>query len=101
MDEIRPEKDPLKKIRSFLATDNYIFTDHATEQANKRKASVVDVLYVLKNGRHEEKKTIFSVKHQCWHYAINGMTTEGINLRVIVAVEKGLVIITVITIQRK
>jgi hypothetical protein len=100
MDKNRPEKDILKKIRHLIETDNYIFTEHANGQAKKRKTTIVDVLHVLRNGRHEEEKTIFSIKHQCWHYAINGDTIERSNLRVIVAIEDGLVIITVIKLHR-
>lgn len=99
-ERLETNKRILEKIKKLIESDNYIFTEHALNRQNERIIMPLDVLYVLKNGRHEEDKTSYSVKHQCWHYAITGNTTEGINLRVIITFEDELIIITVIKLTK-
>jgi hypothetical protein len=53
------------------------------------------VLYVLKTGAREDSKDLFDVKRQIWKYAIRGNTTDEISLRVIIAFEDEMIIITV------
>jgi hypothetical protein len=48
---------------------------------------------------HEKDKDLFDVKRQMWKYAIRGKTLDGINLRIIVAFEKEMVIITVMRLK--
>ena len=56
---------------------------------------------MLENGVHEKAKTTFDFKRQTWKYAIRGKTIDGIDTRVIIAFEKGMVIITVIKLVKK
>jgi hypothetical protein len=53
----------------------------------------------LKNGNREEEKELFDVKKQMWKYAIRGKTIDGVNLRVIVAFEEEMIIITVVRLK--
>ena len=72
---------------------------HALERQNQRLVDLKSVLCVLKNGIHEKDKDLFDVKRQMWKYAIRGKTLDGINLRIIVAFEKEMVIITVMRLK--
>ena len=72
---------------------------HALERQNQRLVDLKSVLGVLKNGIHEKDKDLFDVKRQMWKYAIRGKTLDGINLRIIVAFEKEMVIITVMRLK--
>ena len=76
--EFEEDRQVLEKIRRLIATDNYIFTEHALKRVDERKVSVFDALYVLKTGRHERDKTQLNSKYQVWNYAISGTTVDGI-----------------------
>ncbi len=89
----------LKKIREHVQKGTYIVSAHAFQRQNERLIDLKHVLYVLKNGAREEKKDLFDVKTQMWKYAICGKTIDGISLRVIVAFEDEMIIITVIRVK--
>lgn len=67
----------------------------------ERSVSFRDAIYVLKNGIHNQEKTAFDYKRQLWKYAIEGQTTDGTRLRVIVAFDKKMVVITIIKLVKK
>ena len=89
----------LQKIRGHVQKGTYIVSAHAMQRQNQRLVDLKHVLYVLKNGNHDEKKDLFDVKRQMWKYAICGKTIDGINLRVIVSFEEEMIIITVMRIK--
>lgn len=85
----------LRKIKAHVQKGTYIVSAHAFQRQNQRSIDLEDVLYVLKTGIREESKDLFDVKRQIWKYAIRGRTTEEINIRIIIAFEGEMVIITV------
>jgi len=89
----------LKMIRKKIDDGRYRFTKHAIEQQYNRDIDVPDVLSVLRNGTHEVRKTIFETKRQIWKYAIRGRT-EDKEVRVIVAFNDEMIIITVIDVKK-
>ena len=89
----------LRKIREHVQKGTYIISAHALERQNLRSVDLKDVLYVLKNGVRDEEKDLFDNKRQAWKYAIHGKTTENVNLRIIIAFENDMVIITVMGIK--
>ncbi len=89
----------LKKIREYLQQGTYIVSAHALQRQDQRLVNLQHVLYVLKNGNREEQKELFDVKRQMWKYAIRGKTIDGINLRVIIAFEEEMIIITVVRLK--
>ena len=88
----------LKKVRDHLTKGTYILVKHAIERQKERNIRLPDVLYVLEHGKHEQEKDEFNIKLQAWKYAIRGDTADRIDLRVIVAFQKEMVIITVMKI---
>lgn len=89
----------LKKIREYLQQGTYIVSAHALQRQDQRLVNLQHVLYVLKNGNREEQKELFDVKRQMWKYAIRGKTIDGIYLRVIIAFEEEMIIITVMRLK--
>ncbi len=91
----------LEKVKASIGSEDYRFSSHATKRGEERFISYQDALYVLTNGFHEKKKTIFDSKYRTWKYAIRGKTADSLDTRVVVAFEKGMVIITVIRLIEK
>ncbi len=94
-------KNLLEVIKKSIHNKNYRFSKHAAERGVERWISFNDAVHVLKNGTHNEKKTSFDPRKQTWKYAIEGKTIDGIDARIIVAFEKGMIIITIIRLMRK
>lgn len=93
------DKDLLEKIRQYISKGDYRVTYHAKERRGERLISVQDIEYVLLNGYHERGKTTYSVKFQTWNYAIRGNMEDNCEIRLIVALEKNLVVITAIKLK--
>lgn len=73
---------------------------HAIERQIQRKVSLRDIVFVLMHGFHEEGKDQFDVRRQSWRYAIRGKTPDNMDVRVVVAIENMVVVITVIKPER-
>jgi uncharacterized protein DUF4258 len=90
--------DPVAKAREYISRQAYRVSVHALQRLEQRSISLREILYVLKNGYHEEAYSVFEVKRQSWKYAIRGKTPDAVDLRVIVAFVEKMAIITVIEI---
>ena len=82
-------------IQQCIETGHYRFTKHAAEEQAKDSIDIQDTLYVLTTGTHNRKKTGFDNHHQMWKYAIEGKAEDRREVRVIVAITKDMLIITV------
>ncbi len=94
-------EDLLEKIRNHIENRKYRVTEHAISRQQLRSLKLPDILEVLRNGFHEKDKTIFSNKFQTWNYAIRGKAVDGGDVRVIVAFDKDMIIITAIRLPRR
>ena len=74
-------------------------SQHAVDRKTERSINLPDILFVLKFGHREKVKDSFDAKRQAWKYAIRGKTSGGVDVRVIVAVEETMVIITVMRVK--
>lgn len=89
------------KIIHCLERGLFRQSKHAIERESERKILLPDVLYVLKTGYHEKRKTAFDEIFQTWKYAIRGKTLDEIDIRVIIAFdETEMMIITVMHVVR-
>jgi hypothetical protein len=85
-----------EKICECIDTGKYVHSYHALERHKSREIGLEDVLYVLKHGIHEKRKTTFADDFQSWKYAIRGKTLDNDDIRVIIAFDdSGMIVITV------
>lgn len=83
-----------KEILKHLKEDRYRLAKHVDEELKEDDLDLNDALHVLKNGKHNPKKTEFNNKRQAWHYAIEGITKDLKKVRVIIAFVGVMLIIT-------
>lgn len=97
----RPAKHPslLRAIHAAVAAGDYLFVDHALKRLDERKVSQPEVVQVLMSGHHEKSKDQFDEGFQGWKYAIRGRTADRRELRVAVAFEGALLVVTVIDLK--
>ncbi len=89
----------LQRVKEHVHEGSYVLVRHAILRKDERQIHLPHILHVLKNGRHEKEKDFFDIKRQIWKYAVRGKTVDGVDLRVIVAFEEKMLIITVIRIK--
>lgn len=94
-----PQIDPLT-LEKNLRTWAYHFSNHATERLQERSITIPEVKYVLRNGSLEPAKHKFDPDNGDWTYAVRGTTIDGRELRVIVAIDDNLLIVTVIDLDK-
>jgi Domain of unknown function (DUF4258) len=99
----RPEQisDLKAKILECIEQERYIQSKHSIDRKAEREIELPDILYVLKTGYHEKKKTRFDEIYQAWNYAVRGNTVEGLDIRIIVAFSQdGMLMITVMHVTK-
>lgn len=101
-----PKKDKisdlLARVRLCIEHGTYLDTRHSNERQAERNINRPEILYVLKNGRHEKSKDQFHDKYNTWNYAIRGKTVDKRDIRVIVSFdENNMLLITAIDLGQR
>jgi hypothetical protein len=99
----RPPKHPslIQAIHTAVAAGDYVYVGHALKRLDERKVSQPEVEQVLMSGHHENARDQFDEKFQSWKYAIRGKTVDSRELRVAVAFDSGMLVVTVIDLKDK
>lgn len=109
MKQQRPKKleNVLELAKQCIEKGSYVATFHAECRQLEREITLLDAVYVIKNGYRAPKYDNFKEEWDKWNYAINGMTTQKENIRVIISFEddkfndtEKLLIITVINLSK-
>ena len=94
--------DLLVRVQRCIEQGLYLDTRHATDRQSERKISRPEILYVLKNGRHEKNKDQYQERYKAWNYAIRGKTVDKRDVRVIISFdEHNMLIITAIELEQR
>ena len=95
---IKPKIQNLAEIvLDCIRRGNYYDTRHVVSRQAVRNINRMEVLYILKNGRHEKRKDQYQERYKAWNYAIRGRTLDKRELRVVVSFdENNMLIITAI-----
>ena len=68
-----------------IETGKYLPTFHAECRQFERDITLLDALYVIKNGYREHKHDQFKEEWQAWNYAVRGITLQDDTVRVIIS----------------
>lgn len=92
-------EDLLGIIKKCIEEKKVRQTYHAIERRRQRNINLPSMMYVLKTGYHEKRKTTFDPVFKRWKYAVRGITLDELDVRVIISFdERGMIIITAISI---
>lgn len=99
----RPAKDPeaQAKIRAAAASGAYVITAHARSRMAQRAVTLVEVVDILATGHREASHDRYSAPLRSWTYAQRGRTPEARELRVVVAIQGLVAVVTVIDLARR
>ncbi len=99
----RPPKrsDLIPAIRKAVADGDYVFAGHALQRLAERRVTQPEVEQALLSGHHESAKDVFEPQFAAWKYAIRGKTVDRRELRVVVAFEVRMLVVTVIDLKAR
>ena len=96
-------EDVLGAVKLLVREGNWSLDPHAQRRMKERSITIPEVQYVLETGYREEKKdtcqTYASSGIKEMRYAIRGPTIDQRELRVVIVLEDGLWVVTVIDLS--
>ena len=84
----------MKTLRHAVKAGTVRYTEHAQRQMRKRDFTVPDAERCLRNGYHDFAKD--EDKGGTWRYRIQGTTVDGKSIKLAVALEEDVIVVTVI-----
>ena len=91
----------LDEVGLCIDRDDYSDTFHATLRRKQRNITLLDMLYVLKNGWHEKSRDRYDELYDSWNYAIRGQILDEREVRVIISFDENvMMIITVVDLSK-
>lgn len=90
----------LKRVLSAVESGDYLDTRHATDRKSERGISRLEIEYALKSGWHEKRKDKFDETYSSWNYAMRGKTIDKRDLRIAIAFQEKMLIITAMEVGK-
>lgn len=84
------------RVAQALATGEYRILPHARQRCSERDVSVPDIEVALEQGHHVPRRDRYDDRLAGWSYCFEGQSIDGEPLRVIVAFEGWMLVVTVV-----
>lgn len=94
------QADLLRRVAQATATGQYRILPHARQRCSERDVSAADIEAALENGRHVPRRDRFDDKHGDWSYCFEGRSVDDGSLRVVIAFEDWMLVVTVVLLDR-
>lgn len=94
-----PKKDVLERVRFAATSGQYRVLPHARQRCTERNVPLPDLEYLLETGHHAPRRDRYDESHASWTYCFEGKTIDDTILRVIVAFDGQLLIVTVVKLS--
>ncbi len=85
-----------KLVGDAVASGRYRILPHARQRCSERDVSVPDIENALEKGHHVPRRDRYSEESQDWSYCFQGAAVDGEDLRVVVAFDEWMLVVTVI-----
>lgn len=86
----------LRRVRQALDSGEYRVLPHARIRCTEREVPAPDIESALEAGRHVPRRDRYDERIGEWSYCFQGPTVDGDPLRVVVAWDGWMVIVTVV-----
>ena len=93
--KLAPE-ELVERVSRAVATGEYRILPHARQRCDERRVSVPDIEAALDSGRHVARRDRYDERYGDWSYCFEGKSVDGDPLRVIVAFENWMLVVTVV-----
>ncbi len=89
-------QDLVDRVAQALGKGEYRILPHARQRCSERDVSVPDIEAALERGRHVPRRDRYDDRLASWSYCFEGESIDGESLRVIVAFEDWMLVVTVV-----
>jgi len=86
----------LRRVRDAVATGEYRILPHARQRCTERYVSVADIENALEAGHHVPRRDRYDELYSAWSYCFEGPTVDQEPLRIVLAFEDWMLIVTVV-----
>lgn len=90
----------LRKVREAVASGEYRILPHARQRCTERDVAAPDIENALRSGHHVPRRDRFDEPYGSWSYCFEGPSVDGERLRIIVAFDGWMLIVSVIRPNR-
>jgi hypothetical protein len=95
-----PRRDVLDRVAQAITIGRYRILPHARRRCTERQVSAPDIEAALEKGRYVPRRDRYDEQHRDWSYCFEGATVDGDPLRVVVAFEDWMLVVTVVLLGR-
>ena len=86
----------VRLVREAISTGRYRILPHARQRCTERNVAAPDIENALEHGRHAARRDRYDEHAADWSYCFEGPSVDGDALRVVVAFDDWMLIITVV-----
>ena len=83
-------------MQAAVKTGEYRILPHARQRCTERDVSAPDIENALESGHHVPRRDRYDEPSGDWSYCFEGRTVDGDRLRIVVAFEDWMLIVTVV-----
>ena len=94
------EADLAHRVSEAVASGRYRVLAHARQRCTERDVAAADIEHVLEAGHRVRVRDRFDEAHAAWSYCYEGKSIDGDDLRVVVAFEDWMLVVTVVRFGR-
>lgn len=91
----------VRRVSAAVATGQYRILPHARQRCSERLVLAPDIENALANGRPVPRRDRYDAGTSDWSYCFEGLSVDGDHLRVVVAFEDWMLIVTVVRVDRQ
>ena len=88
----------LERVRRAISEGEYRILPHARQRCSEREVPVPVIENALESGRHVTRRDRYDEAYADWSYCFEGASVDGLDLRVVVAFDDWMLIVTVVRI---
>jgi hypothetical protein len=93
------KQELLQRVGHAVTSGEYRILPHARQRCTERDVSAPDIEVALEHGRHVPRRDRFDEAYGEWSYCFEGCSVDGDALRVIVAFDGWMLVVTVVRLD--
>lgn len=93
------KQELLARGGAAITTGEYRILPHARRRCTERAVSAPDIEFVLETGHHVPRRDRYDEPWGEWSYCFEGRAVDGFRLRVVVAFDGWMLVVTVVRLD--
>lgn len=93
------EAELTQRVGQAVAFGRYRILPHARQRCTERDVAAADIEHVLEVGHRVRIRDRFDEPYAAWSYCFEGVAIDGDDLRVVVAFEDWMLVVTVVRLS--